>query len=74
VTWALRQGANAKPLVGVYWEKRWEQGVGELRRELGISRMQNLAVEARWKGYGKVRDEERELRRRGEWLDEPEDW
>jgi ubiquinone biosynthesis protein COQ4 len=74
VTWALRQGANAKPLVGVYWEKRWEQGVGELRRELGISRMENLAVEARWKGYRKVREEERELRRKGEWLDEPEDW
>lgn len=73
--YALRQGARAnKQLVAVYWEKRWEQGLGELRRELGVSRMENRAVEARWKGYGKLREKERELRRKGEWVDEPEEW
>ncbi|KAI5455039.1 Ubiquinone biosynthesis protein [Naganishia albida] len=72
--WALRQGARARPLVGVYWEKRWEQGLGDLRRELGVTRLNDYAVEARWKAYGRVREHERELRRRGEWVDEPEDW
>lgn len=72
--WALRQGARSKPLVGVYWEKRWEQGLGELRRELGVKRLDDYAVETRWKAYGRIREQERELRRRGEWIDEPEDW
>ncbi|KAL7418987.1 Ubiquinone biosynthesis protein [Cryptotrichosporon argae] len=72
VPWALRVGQAARPLVGVYWEKRWEQGMGELRRELGVTR--NEGVEQRWKGYRLLREEERRLRRAGEWVDEPEEW
>ncbi|CAA3032875.1 Ubiquinone biosynthesis COQ4, mitochondrial [Olea europaea subsp. europaea] len=34
--WALRAGANSKPLIGVYWEERWSMDIGELRKELGI--------------------------------------
>ncbi|TYJ52324.1 ubiquinone biosynthesis protein COQ4, mitochondrial [Cryptococcus floricola] len=74
VPWALRTGREGRSLVTVYWEKRWEQGVGELRRELGVSRNDANGVEARWGGYRKLREEERELRRKGEWVDEPEEW
>lgn len=35
--WALRAGANAQPLIGVYWEKKWETNIDELRKELGIA-------------------------------------
>uniref|UniRef100_A0A8W7NZG9 Ubiquinone biosynthesis protein COQ4 homolog, mitochondrial n=1 Tax=Anopheles atroparvus TaxID=41427 RepID=A0A8W7NZG9_ANOAO len=34
--WALRTGNRIKPLMTVYWEKRWEQDVDELRKELNI--------------------------------------
>ncbi|KFB50840.1 AGAP005199-PB-like protein [Anopheles sinensis] len=34
--WALRSGNRIKPLMTVYWEKRWEQDVDELRKELNI--------------------------------------
>ena len=74
VPWALRTGRQGKSLVGVYWEKRWEQGVGELRRELGVSRNEKPGVEGRWKGYRETRGMERELRHKGEWIDEPEEW
>ncbi|WVR03329.1 ubiquinone biosynthesis protein COQ4, mitochondrial [Kwoniella sp. DSM 27419] len=74
VPWALRTGREGRSLVGVYWEKRWEQGVGELRRELGVRRNDGQGVEARWGGYRKIRELERELRRKGEWVDEPEEW
>ncbi|KAK8845334.1 ubiquinone biosynthesis protein COQ4, mitochondrial [Kwoniella newhampshirensis] len=74
VPWALRTGREGKSLVGVYWEKRWEQGVGELRRELGVKRNDMQGVEGRWGGYRKIRELERELRRKGEWVDEPEEW
>ncbi|KAK6905004.1 ubiquinone biosynthesis protein COQ4, mitochondrial [Kwoniella mangroviensis CBS 10435] len=74
VPWALREGKQGKSLVGVYWEKRWEQGIGELRRELGVKRNDQDGVEGRWGGYRKIREEERELRRKGEWIDEPEEW
>uniref|UniRef100_A0A182JZX4 Ubiquinone biosynthesis protein COQ4 homolog, mitochondrial n=1 Tax=Anopheles christyi TaxID=43041 RepID=A0A182JZX4_9DIPT len=37
--WALRTGNRIKPLMGVYWEKRWEQDVTELRKELNIELM-----------------------------------
>lgn len=74
VPWALRTGAEGKPLVGVYWEKRWEQGIGELRRELGVKRMEDPLVIGRWKGYRVLREMESDLRRKGEWVDEPEDW
>lgn len=74
VAWALRQGAEGRTLAGVYWEKRWEQGVGELRRELGVRRNEGRALESRWRGYREIREMERELRKRGEWIDEPEEW
>ncbi|WVO23672.1 ubiquinone biosynthesis protein COQ4, mitochondrial [Cryptococcus decagattii] len=74
VPWALRTGREGRSLVTVYWEKRWEQGIGELRRELGVKRNDAEGVEARWGGYRKIREVERELRKKGEWVDEPEDW
>ncbi|KAJ8693105.1 Ubiquinone biosynthesis protein [Pleurotus ostreatus] len=36
VPWALKCGGSAKSLITVYWEKRWDQDVGELKKELGI--------------------------------------
>lgn len=36
VPWAMRCGGSARSLITVYWEKRWEQDVGELKLELGI--------------------------------------
>lgn len=74
VPWALRTGAGGRTLVGVYWEKRWEQGIGELRRELGVTRNDHPNAEVRWRGYRELREMERELRRKGEWIDEPEEW
>ncbi|KAJ7592663.1 coenzyme Q biosynthesis protein Coq4-domain-containing protein [Mycena floridula] len=37
VPWAVKCGTNARNLITVYWEERWEQNVDELRKELGIS-------------------------------------
>ncbi|CAL4155353.1 unnamed protein product [Meganyctiphanes norvegica] len=34
--WALRVGANSKYLMNIYFERRWEQPLNELRDELGI--------------------------------------
>ena len=34
--WALRCGGSARSLISVYWEERWTQDVGELRKELGL--------------------------------------
>ncbi|XP_055376765.1 ubiquinone biosynthesis protein COQ4 homolog, mitochondrial [Condylostylus longicornis] len=34
--WAISNGKRLKPLLNVYWEKRWEQDIAELRKELGI--------------------------------------
>ncbi|XP_063599705.1 ubiquinone biosynthesis protein COQ4 homolog, mitochondrial-like isoform X2 [Penaeus indicus] len=34
--WALRVGRSSKLLMNVYFEKRWEQSLSELRDELGI--------------------------------------
>lgn len=36
VPWALKCGGSAKSLITVYWEERWDQDVGELKKELGI--------------------------------------
>ncbi|OCF33209.1 ubiquinone biosynthesis protein COQ4, mitochondrial [Kwoniella heveanensis CBS 569] len=74
VPWALKNGEHGRSLVGVYWEKRWDQGIGELRRELGVSRNEGDGVEQRWGGYRAFREMERDLRRKGEWVDEPEEW
>jgi len=34
--WALRCGHEAKPLMNVYYEKRFEQNIEDMRRELNI--------------------------------------
>ncbi|KZT41253.1 Coq4-domain-containing protein [Sistotremastrum suecicum HHB10207 ss-3] len=36
VPWALKTGGNAEPLINVFWERRWEQNVEELKKELRI--------------------------------------
>nr|GAT47407.1 ubiquinone biosynthesis protein [Mycena chlorophos] len=36
IPWALRCGGSARSLMTVYWEKRWEQDVREMKRELGL--------------------------------------
>ncbi|KAA0202390.1 hypothetical protein HAZT_HAZT004572 [Hyalella azteca] len=35
--WAVKVGSESKPLMNIYYEKRWEQQVEDLRRELNIS-------------------------------------
>ena len=42
--WAIKCGGSAKSMITVYWEERWEQDIGELKRELGLWD----APEARW--------------------------
>lgn len=39
--WALRVGRNSKFLMNVYFEKRWEQSLMDLRQELGIEEPPN---------------------------------
>jgi len=34
--WAIKNGSIAKPLMNVYWEKRWDQDMDELRKELNV--------------------------------------
>lgn len=34
--WALSTSKKMKPLITVYWEKRWDQDIDELRQELNI--------------------------------------
>ncbi|KIO34395.1 hypothetical protein M407DRAFT_240688 [Tulasnella calospora MUT 4182] len=35
--WALKcGGGTSKPLIGVYWEERWEQNLEDMKKELGI--------------------------------------
>jgi len=36
IPWALRCGGSARSLITIFWEKRWDQDIGELKRELGI--------------------------------------
>lgn len=36
IPWAMKCGSNARCLVTVYWEERWEQDLDELKRELGV--------------------------------------
>ncbi|KAF5313807.1 hypothetical protein D9758_017920 [Tetrapyrgos nigripes] len=43
VPWALKCGSTARCLITVYWEKRWEQDVVEMKKELGL-----LDSPARW--------------------------
>lgn len=44
VPWALKCGGNARSLITIYWEKRWDQSVEEIKKEFGIWD----APEARW--------------------------
>lgn len=37
--WAIKNGKNAKPLMSVYWEERWEQDTEDLRKELQIFKL-----------------------------------
>uniref|UniRef100_A0A240SWE8 Ubiquinone biosynthesis protein COQ4 homolog, mitochondrial n=1 Tax=Glossina brevipalpis TaxID=37001 RepID=A0A240SWE8_9MUSC len=34
--WALRNGKNAKFLMTIFWEERWQQDINEMRKELKI--------------------------------------
>jgi len=36
VPWALKCGGSAQSMLTVYWEKRWEQKVEDIKTELGI--------------------------------------
>ncbi|KAI0306210.1 coenzyme Q biosynthesis protein Coq4-domain-containing protein [Multifurca ochricompacta] len=36
VPWALRCGSVARSMITVYWEERWSQDLGELKKELGV--------------------------------------
>lgn len=45
VPWAIKCGSSAKSLITIYWEKRWEQDVNELKREIGIW---DPPIEAKW--------------------------
>lgn len=38
--WALSTSKVLKPLMNVYWEKRWTQNIDELRKELNITPIQ----------------------------------
>ncbi|EDW17813.1 ubiquinone biosynthesis protein COQ4 homolog, mitochondrial [Drosophila mojavensis] len=38
--WAIENSKQMKPLMPIYWEKRWEQKVNDLRAELGIKPFQ----------------------------------
>ncbi|KAJ1678693.1 Ubiquinone biosynthesis protein [Spiromyces aspiralis] len=35
--WAVRSGAQARPLFNVFWEKHWDTPIVELRRQLNVS-------------------------------------
>ncbi|GAA6025800.1 hypothetical protein JCM10207_001495, partial [Rhodosporidiobolus poonsookiae] len=52
--WALRAGARAECLIGVYWEREWETPIEELRRRLGVERPPV--------GFKKWRDEQRAIK------------
>ena len=36
VPWAVKCGSAAQSMVTVYWERRWEQNVEDMKREFGI--------------------------------------
>lgn len=37
ISWALDLGRKAKPLIGVYWEEKWELPFDQVRAELGMT-------------------------------------
>ncbi|KAF8606396.1 putative COQ4 protein, responsible for restoring ubiquinone biosynthesis [Ceratobasidium sp. AG-I] len=59
VPWALRCGASTRPLITVFWEKRWDQPVEDLKRELGIWDPPNVE-------WGKSLSEAKRMRERRE--------
>jgi len=38
--WAVRTGREMKPLLPIFWEKRWTQNINELRQELNIKTLE----------------------------------
>ena len=44
--WALSMGKHMKPLMNVYWEKRWNQKIDDLRKQLNIE-----PFDVKWKTY-----------------------
>ncbi|EIW84399.1 Coq4-domain-containing protein [Coniophora puteana RWD-64-598 SS2] len=36
IPWAVKCGSSSRNLLTVYWEKRWEQDLSELHKELGV--------------------------------------
>lgn len=36
IPWALENGRNAKPLIGIEWEKCWELDFQQMRNEIGL--------------------------------------
>lgn len=55
--WAWREGRRVKPLIGVYWEERWEQNFDEMRAELGFEEPlpSRVDYEGRSKASGMMR-------------------
>lgn len=60
--WALKAGAEAECLIGVYWEKEWETEVGELRERMGIRLPEKSMKE--WRREGRELKRLREERER----------
>jgi ubiquinone biosynthesis protein COQ4 len=64
--WAADAGRACRPLIGVYWERRWEQDIWDLREELGVS---GLMPNREWEGMrfrGKTWREKEVIRERKE--------
>jgi hypothetical protein len=61
--WAASAAAECKPLIGVYWEKRWAMPVDELRAEFG-ARLPGPGWEGQAfrRGTKKEREEKRRLK------------
>ncbi|KAJ1791734.1 Ubiquinone biosynthesis protein [Coemansia sp. RSA 2167] len=34
--WALQCGAQAKPIISIYWEEMWERSIDDIRKEMGV--------------------------------------
>ncbi|THH08930.1 hypothetical protein EW145_g2375 [Phellinidium pouzarii] len=59
--WALRCGGSAQNLITVYWEERWAQDIGELKKELGISEPPPTP----WKKFRRTEMEKQEQEQNG---------
>lgn len=38
--WAVKVGREMKPLLSVFWERRWKQSIDEIRKELNIKTLE----------------------------------